>query len=75
MRTRPGASWSRRSGSIATPARRSHNERSTFLTIERVEVTADERWFRVDVDRCEVNPAGHTALERRVMQTWRWFTP
>ena len=45
-----------------------------FLTIERVEVTADERWFRVDVDRCEVNPAGHTALERRVMQTWRWFT-
>lgn len=46
-----------------------------FLTIERVEVTADERWFRVDVDHCEVNPAGHTALERRVMQTWRWFTP
>ncbi len=46
-----------------------------FLTIERVEVTADERFFRIDVDRCEVNPAGHTALERRVMQSWRWFSP
>ncbi len=45
-----------------------------FLTIERVEVTADERWFRVDIDGCDVDPAGHTALERRVMQTWRWFT-
>ncbi len=45
-----------------------------FLTIERVEVTADERWFRVGIDACDVNPAGHTALERRVMQTWRWFT-
>jgi 8-oxo-dGTP pyrophosphatase MutT (NUDIX family) len=45
-----------------------------FLTIERVEVTADERFFRIDVDRCEVNPAGHTDLERRVMQSWRWFS-
>lgn len=46
-----------------------------FLTIEGVEVTADERYFRIDVDTCEVDPAGHTALERRVMQSWRWFTP
>jgi len=45
-----------------------------FLTIERVEVTADERWFRVDIDKCDVDPKGHTELERRVMQTWRWFT-
>ncbi|TPG12156.1 NUDIX hydrolase [Sphingomonas oligophenolica] len=45
-----------------------------FLTIERVEVTADERWFRVDIDACDVDPSGHTPLERRVMQTWRWFT-
>ncbi len=44
-----------------------------FLTIEQVEVTADERFFRIDVDACDVNPAGHTALERRVMQSWRWF--
>jgi len=44
-----------------------------FLTIERVEVTADERYFRVDVDACEVDPTGHTALERQVMREWRWF--
>ncbi len=44
-----------------------------FLTIERVEVTADERWFRVDVDACDIDPAGHTELERRVMTEWRWF--
>lgn len=46
-----------------------------FLTIEGVEVTADERWFRVDVDAVEVTSAGHTELERRVMQSWRWFGP
>ena len=45
-----------------------------FLTIERVEVTADERWFRVDVDGGEIDPAGHTELERRVMTQWRWFS-
>ena len=44
-----------------------------FLTIERVAVTADERWFRVDVDPFEVDAGGHTALERRVMTEWRWF--
>jgi 8-oxo-dGTP pyrophosphatase MutT (NUDIX family) len=44
-----------------------------FLTIERVEVTADERWFRVDVDACDIDAAGHTELERRVMTQWRWF--
>ena len=46
-----------------------------FLTIEGVEVTADERYFRVDVDACDVISAGHTELERRVMQSWRWFGP
>lgn len=45
-----------------------------FLTLEGVEVTADERWFRVDVDGHEVDTSGHTALERRVMQSWRWWT-
>jgi 8-oxo-dGTP pyrophosphatase MutT (NUDIX family) len=45
-----------------------------FVTIERVPVSADERWFRVDTDAVEVDPAGHTPLERRVMQQWRWFT-
>lgn len=44
-----------------------------FTTVERVEVTADERWFRVDTDVDDIDPAGHTELERRVMQRWRWF--
>ena len=45
-----------------------------FRTIEGVEVDADERYFRVDIDAHEVTGAGHTALEQRVMQSWRWFT-
>lgn len=45
-----------------------------FRTIEGVEVEADERYFRVDVDAHEVTGAGHTVLEQRVMQSWRWFT-
>lgn len=44
-----------------------------FLTIERVEVTADERWFRVNVDAPAIVSTGHTDLERRVMTQWRWF--
>ena len=36
-------------------------------------MTADERWFRVDVDADEIDSTGHTELERRVMTTWRWF--
>ena len=44
-----------------------------FLTIEGVEVTADERWFRVDVEEASVDTAGHTELERRVMTQHRWF--
>jgi 8-oxo-dGTP diphosphatase len=44
-----------------------------FLTLEGVEVRADERWFRVDVDACEIDVGGHTELERRVMTQWRWF--
>lgn len=45
-----------------------------FVTLEGTEVTADERYFRVDVDACNVDPAGHTPLERQVMLGWRWFT-
>lgn len=45
-----------------------------FLTIEGVEVAADERWFRIDVDACDVDTTSHTALEQRVMTSWRWFT-
>ena len=46
-----------------------------FLTIEGVEVTADERFFVVRVDAAEIDTAGHTPLEQRVMTSWRWFDP
>ena len=46
-----------------------------FRTFEGVEVTADERYFRVDVDRWDVAAGGLTALEQRVLDSWRWFTP
>ncbi len=45
-----------------------------FVSVEGVPVSADERYFRVDVDAAEVDAAGHTELERRVMTSWRWFT-
>ena len=44
-----------------------------FVSVEGVPVTADERYFRVDVDAHEVDPAHHTDLERQVMRSWRWF--
>ena len=45
-----------------------------FRTFEGVEVTADERYFRVDVDVCEVRASALTELEQRVMSGWRWFS-
>lgn len=44
-----------------------------FLTFERVEVTADERWFRVDVDAHEVAAAAPTEQEVRLGMQGRWF--
>lgn len=44
-----------------------------FVTIEGVPVTADERYFLVRTEACDIDTAGHTALERRVMQSHRWF--
>ena len=45
-----------------------------FLTLEGVPVSADERYFLVRTDRVEIDLAGHTELEQRVMREWRWFT-
>ena len=44
-----------------------------FLTFERVEVIADERYFRVDIDRHEVRAGALTDLEQRVLAGSRWF--
>jgi len=45
-----------------------------FTTIEGVDVEADERYFVVRAQNDSVDPAGHTELEKRVMQSWRWWT-
>ena len=45
-----------------------------FVTAEGEPVTADERYFRVQVPVCEILTHGHTALEREIMLEHRWFT-
>ncbi|WP_287979005.1 NUDIX domain-containing protein [Sphingomonas sp.] len=46
-----------------------------FVTFEGVAVDADERYFRVEVDTCEVKAGALTPLEQRVLAGWRWFEP
>jgi 8-oxo-dGTP pyrophosphatase MutT (NUDIX family) len=45
-----------------------------FDDLEGNAVTADERYFLVRTDVAEIATTGHTALERRVMRAWRWFS-
>lgn len=45
-----------------------------FRTFEGVDVTADERYFRVDIDTCEVSAGALTALEQRVLDRHHWFS-
>lgn len=47
----------------------------SFVTLEGVPVDADERYFLVRVDACEIDTGAHTELEQRVMTRWRWFAP
>ena len=46
-----------------------------FTTFEGVEVTADERYFRVDVAAHEVRAGALTTLEQQLLHSWRWFAP
>jgi 8-oxo-dGTP diphosphatase len=46
-----------------------------FITIEGEHVTADERYYHVRYDGVPIQTSGHTPLEQRVMQEWRWFDP
>ncbi|MEO5866370.1 MAG: NUDIX domain-containing protein [Sphingomonas sp.] len=55
------------------PGREVHARTVEFVTLENVPVVADERYFLVRAPSCDVDSAGHTALERRVMRHWRWF--
>ncbi len=45
-----------------------------FRTFEGVEVAADERYFRLDIDAHEVRAGALTALEQQVLAGWRWFS-
>ncbi|MDQ0838599.1 NUDIX hydrolase [Sphingomonas faeni] len=45
-----------------------------FLTFEGVEVTADERYFRIDVDTCEVKAGNLTEQEKQLLVGHRWFS-
>ena len=62
-------------GIIADPGPEIFQRTVDFLTIEGVEVTADERYFLVRTDAREIDAQGHTELEQRVMQRWRWVHP
>ncbi len=46
-----------------------------FVTIEGVDVDAEERYFLVYPPDCALSVAGHTALEQKVMTSHRWWTP
>ena len=45
-----------------------------FVTFEGTEVTADERYFRIDVDTCEVKAGKLTEQERQLLVGHRWFS-
>ncbi len=45
-----------------------------FTTLEGVPVIGDERYFLIRTATTDIATHGHTELERRVMQQWRWFT-
>ena len=46
-----------------------------FLTLEGIEVDAEERFYDVRVQRAEIETGGHTELEKSVMLSHRWWTP
>ncbi|MCP8891709.1 NUDIX domain-containing protein [Sphingomonas faeni] len=45
-----------------------------FVTFDGVEVTADERYFRIDVDTCEVKAGNLTDQEKQLLVGHRWFS-
>ena len=45
-----------------------------FVIFTGEPVTADERYFRIRAPHSRIDTAGHTELERAIMQEHRWFT-
>jgi 8-oxo-dGTP diphosphatase len=60
-------------GLVAEPGPEIAQRSVEFITLEGVPVSADERYFLIDTKAEDICTDGHTALERRVMQSWRWF--
>ena len=44
-----------------------------FVTVEGEPVQADERYFIVRIEETQIDTAGHTELEQKVMTQHRWF--
>jgi 8-oxo-dGTP diphosphatase len=60
-------------GIVAEPGPEVARRIADFITLDGVPVTGDERYFLIRADTVEVDTSGHTPLEQRVMQEWRWF--
>lgn len=64
-------------GIVADPGPQVARRHAEFITLEGIPVHADERYFRVQLPTgsasTAIDTAGHTALERAVMKSWRWF--
>lgn len=61
-------------GIVADPGPERFRRQVVFRTLEGDDVDADERFFVIRCANPEIRADGHTDLERRVMQDWRWFT-
>ena len=46
-----------------------------FITLEGIEVDAEERYYGVPVKEARIDTGGHTALEKAFMLSHRWWTP
>jgi 8-oxo-dGTP pyrophosphatase MutT (NUDIX family) len=60
-------------GVVADPGPEICRRQVAFTTLEGVAVEADERYFAIRAPTTDIRADGHTDLERRVMQDWRWF--
>lgn len=47
----------------------------SFLSLEGIEVDAEERFYAVRVPHGEIDTSGHTELEKSMMLSHRWWTP
>ncbi|BAK68393.1 putative hydrolase [Sphingobium sp. SYK-6] len=47
----------------------------TFVTLEGIEVDAEERYYAVRVEETAIDTSGHTNVEQAFMLSHRWWTP